>query len=158
MTTPTTSVAPAAFPMPTYAEVAAMPPATVPSGPPDLTCGHLASMGARAPAAPSYTPWRPPRPVCFYCGIRGHISRYCRRRQLDVSRGYADFERDEIRRHDAYYPGPSAFTQRRSPSPPASPRLPQGSRSARRRSPSPYRRSASPLRPISRLADQHSEN
>ncbi|XP_075732611.1 uncharacterized protein LOC142775155 [Rhipicephalus microplus] len=29
---------------------------------------------------PSFQAWRPSRPICSYCGIRGHISRFCRRR------------------------------------------------------------------------------
>lgn len=158
MTTPTAPVATAPAPLPTYADVAAIPPSALTSGSAELTCGNLASVSARAPAPPSYPQWRPPRPVCFYCGIRGHISRYCRRRQQDERRGYAEFERDRIRRPDHYYQDPYPFTQHRSPSPPASLRTPAGSHSARRRSPSPYRRSASPLRPMSCLADQHSEN
>lgn len=158
MTTPTTHLAPVARPTPTYAEVVSLPAPTVTSVPTDVTYDHLASMGTRPLAAPSYPQWRPPRPVCFYCGIRGHISRFCRRRQQDERRGYAEHERDRTRRPDAYYPGSYSFPQQRSPSPPSASNLPHSSRSARRRSPSPYRRSTSPLRPTSHLADQHSEN
>ncbi|KAH7961097.1 hypothetical protein HPB52_002464 [Rhipicephalus sanguineus] len=42
LTTPTASVAQTL--MPTYADIAAIPPAAVTSGPADITCGHLASV------------------------------------------------------------------------------------------------------------------
>lgn len=180
MATPTSPVAPPARPMPTYAdvtprstpaapvvqtvmptyaEIAAIPPAPGASSSTDTASSHLAAMRGGMTAAPLYPQWRQARPVCFYCGIRGHISRYCRRRQQEERRGYAEFERDRFRRPDLYAPDTYPSAQYRSPSPPMSPRQHQEYRSSRRRSPSPYRRSASPLRPIiSRPVDQSSEN
>lgn len=154
---------PVAACVPSYADVASRPPAPIASVPPDhnLCVGaydHVASVAAKAPAQAHYSTWRPPRPVCYYCGIRGHISRFCRRRQQDERRGYSYYERDFIPRTDAYAPAPYTPSPRRSPSPPLSEAMPRPSRSPRRRSPSPFRRTTSPLRATPNTLDNRSEN
>ncbi|XP_072141287.1 uncharacterized protein [Dermacentor andersoni] len=72
----------------TYAQVAAATPVIVPPMPPKPTPAHIASMTTSAPTQTSYPQWRPPRPICYYCGYRGHIARFCRKRQQDERRGY----------------------------------------------------------------------
>lgn len=139
-----------------YAHIAAMQPSPPPVTPPVPVHDHLAPLVARAPNPPYHSAWRAPRPVCYYCGIRGHISRVCRRRQQDERRGYAAFERDEPSRFYHRY-ADNVFT-RRSPSPADFSNTTINTRTSRRRSPSPLRRSVSPLRPVSQLPVQRSEN
>lgn len=147
MTSAAHAPSPVRFPVPSYAEVASRAPAPVPTVPADVGCDHVAAMTTQAPRPRHYSTWRPPRPICFYCGIRGHISRFCRRRQQDERRGYSAYERDFAPRPDEYDPAPYPSTFRQSPSPPRSHAGPHPSRSSRRRSPSPFRRTSSPLRP-----------
>lgn len=47
------------------------------------SCVDVAHISAVSSTPHSYSLWRPLRPVCYYCGIRGHISRFCRRCQQD---------------------------------------------------------------------------
>ncbi|KAH8041672.1 hypothetical protein HPB51_017474 [Rhipicephalus microplus] len=103
---------PARFPVPSYAEVASRAPAPVPTVPADVGCDHVAAMTTQAPRPRHYSTWRPPRPICFYCGIKGHISRFCRRRQQDERRGYSANERDYALRPDEYDPTPYPSTSR----------------------------------------------
>lgn len=147
---------------PSYSEIAGMPPlpmSPITSQPPS---GYVAAI-PRVPTSPTYfPPGQDPnisRPICYYCGIRGHISRFCRRRQRDERRGYAAYERENVR------PGYYGYRQRtylspprRSPSPPEPTDISRGSRVQRRRSPSPARRTLSPLRPASYVTDKHPEN
>lgn len=145
-----------------YSEAVSRPHLPVePIGPPTAHC-QLTAISAPSPPSPSFSAWRAmrptrDRPVCYYCGIRGHISRFCRRRQLDERRGYAPYERDNYfgyaPRQRMYSPPP-----RRSSPPPDAMTPPPTSRSARRRSPSPFRRALSPLRPVSVAPNQHQEN
>lgn len=158
MTSVARAPSPAAFHAPSYAEVLSRPPVPTPPAPADVVYDHLAAMAAKAPAQQHSAPWRPARPICFYCGIRGHISRFCRRRQQDERRGYSSYERDFTPRSDPYVPGPYVPSSQRSPSPPLSHGDPRPSRSPRRRSPSPFRRTSSPLRSAPTPLDSHSEN
>lgn len=144
--------------VPTYAEVVSRPPPPTPPVTTDVVYDHLAAMAAKAPPQPHFPAWRPTRPVCYYCGIRGHISRFCRRRQQDERRGYSSYESDRAARSDPYVPGTYIPSSRRSPSPPLSHGEPRSSRSPRRRSPSPFRRTTSPLRSALMPLDSHSEN
>lgn len=147
-----------------YADAVARQPVSpveVPVPPPVI--GQLTAISSPPPASNTYANWRPrldvrphERPVCFYCGIRGHISRFCRRRQQDERRGYAPYERDvrynySLRR--PAYPPPD-----RSTSPQQSPDRSRSQRDPRRRSPSPGRRYVSPLRPASNGANYQPEN
>lgn len=120
-----------------YAEVAARPPPSTFSAPPFAAPPR--------PIPPVYTtrspastgPWRTPdnRPVCFFCGIPGHVARLCRRRLW-------------LQGHDQ--PVSSYVSPASSFSPPRDSHLPSTRNvipSARdRRSPSPRRRSLSPMR------------
>lgn len=147
-----------------YSEAVTRPSQPMERIPPPTTHGHLTAISAPSPSPPPFPAWRPPRPaserpVCYYCGIRGHISRFCRRRQLDERRGYAPYERDAYfgyaPRQRLYSPPP------RQPSPVHDARsFPRDSRPTRRRSPSPFRRALSPLRPVSNsnVPNQHQEN
>lgn len=147
---------------PSYSEAASrlpVPVEPIASPPPH---GHLTALSTPSAAPPFRSTWRAPRPtsdrpVCYYCGIRGHISRFCRRRQLDERRGYAPYERDNRFSYPIRQRMPSP-PPGRSSSPPDAPDLPRGTRLARRRSPSPYRRSLSPLRPVVHAPTQQSEN
>lgn len=151
---------------PTYAQVAAVSPVIVPPMPPKPTPAHVASMTTSAPTQPSYPQWRPPRPICYYCGYRGHIARLCRKRQRDERRGYDVYERDDFSPGATYQRLGSLYDQRRpyspprgrSPSPTVASETAPTYRPARRRSPSPLRRSTSPLRPASRFAERRPEN
>ncbi|XP_049268850.1 uncharacterized protein LOC125757361, partial [Rhipicephalus sanguineus] len=89
----TCSDGPCARQAPTYAEVAALSAATTVPGPTPGDHASVASLSPPARAQPYYTAPRPPRPICYYCGYRGHISRFCRRRQQDEQRGYVPDER-----------------------------------------------------------------
>lgn len=175
MTSPAHVQPPASRPIPTYAQVAAAPPgdvnttlplpyASIAAAPPvhfrsalpDPSPAHLTAISPGAPNAYYSPPWRTSRPVCYYCGYRGHISRFCRKRQQDERRGYDMRERD-FSTGASYHGQRYSSPPHRSPSPPAS-NPPRNSRSARRRSPSPFRRSSSPLRPASFATDNQSEN
>lgn len=146
---------------PSYSATAAKPPLQVQ---PPSTQAHVTAIAA-APAFPHYyTTMRPGRqrfpgdgPVCYYCGIRGHISRFCRRREQDERRGYAPFERD-YSRFPYGYRRTEHVSPPRHPSSPPGPLEPSSHRSARWRSPSPYRRSLSPLRPATYATNTHQEN
>lgn len=76
----------------TYAEVAALSAAPTVSVPTTADHTPVASLSPPVRAPPYYAPLRPPRPICYYCGYRGHIARFCRRRQQDEQRGYAPEE------------------------------------------------------------------
>ncbi|KAH8039917.1 hypothetical protein HPB51_009173 [Rhipicephalus microplus] len=138
-------------PLPSFTPVAAAPPVHFRPIPPEPPSVHLSALSPGVPNALYYPPWRPSRPTCFYCGYRGHISRFCRKRQQDERRGYDMRERD-FSRGDSYARSYSSG-QQRSPSPPASTETRNTYRSSRRRSPSPFRRSSSPLRPASFTTD-----
>ncbi|XP_077548100.1 uncharacterized protein LOC144160842 [Haemaphysalis longicornis] len=149
---------------PSYSEVAGRPPLSVAGVPAQPVPGYVAAVNPVPGPQPYYPAWRPQRPqpsfnrpVCFYCGIRGHISRFCRRRLIDERRGYDTYERDRPNLRYDYrqrgYPSPP----RRS-SPPATSESPTNSRASRRRSPSPFRRSVSPLRPVVHDPTHLSEN
>lgn len=155
----------APLPAPSYAEVARRPPtslAPITSWPQP---GYVAAYPPAPQPRPYYPTWplprsEPPanRPVCYYCGIRGHIARFCRRRQQDERRGYAADERDEMGNRHSYrqrfYPSPTRRTQ----APLDSSDVPRNSREQRRRSPSPFRRTSSPLRPVIHDTNRLSEN
>lgn len=144
------------LPLPSYASVAAAPPVHLRSMPYESPSTHLTALSSGAPNALYYPPWRSSRPTCYYCGYRGHISRFCRKRQQDERRGYDMRERD-FSTGDSYGRRYSSLPQR-SPSPPASTDARSTYRSARRRSPSPFRRSSSPLRPASFTTADRTEN
>lgn len=118
----------------------------------------LAPLSTTAPPDHYYSPWRPPRPTCFYCGIRGHISRFCRRRQQDERQAYATYRRrDPSPPYDYRKQTFTSPPRRLSPSF-DNPDLSRNSRQPRRRSPSPFRRSASPLRPATHAFNHNPEN
>lgn len=148
--------------IPTYSEAASRQPIPVERIVHPTASAHLTALSAPSMPAPYSSTWRPmrapgDRPVCFYCGIRGHISRFCRRRQLDERRGYAPFERDNrfsyAPRQRGYSPPPA----RSSPSPDAMD-YPRDSCPVRRRSPSPFRRALSPPRPVTNAPNRQHEN
>lgn len=161
---PSVNPAPSTIHAMSYCDAASEPPMRVEAPPLPLSHGHLTAISAGPYPQPYYSHVRPDRqlfprdrPVCYYCGIRGHISRFCQRRQQDERRGYAHDERDDTRfvygaRRNGYVSPP------RRPSPPRDSTDISYNRPARRRSPSPYRRSLSPFRPASRPTDQASEN
>lgn len=145
-----------------YSEAVATPSLQMEQSAPAVAHGHLTAISAPSPSPPQFPTWRAmrpasDRPVCYYCGIRGHISRFCRRRQLDQRRGYAPYERDTYfgytPRQRVYSPPP-----RQASSGPDATNAPSDSRLSRRRSPSPYRRSISPLRPASHVGENRAEN
>lgn len=141
--------------VPTYAEVTAAPPPC----PPVHHAPVPPSLAALSPRPPVYGNWRPlpPRPVCFYCGIRGHVTRVCRRRLRDERASYG-----YVRRDDAYQLPPRQYYTdndlRPSSSPSTSPDRSRTARPSRRRSPSPFRRTSSPLRPPSSASARQTEN
>lgn len=148
---------------PSYSDVAGRHPLPLSPITTRAPPGYVAAM-PRLHTTPTYfPPHQDPnvgRPVCYYCGIRGHISRFCRRRQRDERRGYAAYERDYVRPNyfDYVHRTHPSFS-RRSPSPPEPPTdFSRRPRDTRRRSPSPGRRALSPLRPATYVTDQHSEN
>lgn len=164
MTGHSNSTSPLAVTVQSYADAASRPPVLAveaSSHPPML--GQLAAMSSPPPAQRTYATWRPSldvrpneRPVCYYCGIRGHISRYCRRRQQDERRGYAPYERDV--RYNCGARRPEYPPRQRSPSPQDSIDRTRSYRDPRRRSPSPSRRFVSPIRSVSRDQNSQSEN
>lgn len=107
-----------------------------------------------------YPAWRPrpPRPTCFYCGIRGHVSRFCRRRQEDERLAYYSIPQGSRQSSYEYYS--QQFPDARRFQPPSDTQGQQhNSRPPRRSSPFPSRRrSVSPLRPASQGANSHTEN
>lgn len=117
---------PAARPMPTTSR----PAASFYSSPLPVRPVHV----PLSPSRPSINPWRTPdnRPICFACGIPGHVARFCRRRGLYY-------------RHDApnlsYVPEEPSHRSVPDPSDSYSRRTAFNSR----RSPSPRRRSLSPM-------------
>lgn len=147
---------------PAHSDSVVMP--HIPSSPsvPEASHVHLAPVSAAyQPAtyhAPYYPPWRPPRPTCYYCGIRGHISKFCRRRQRDECQVFSTPPRGDTRSTHDYRSQPFTYSRRRSPSPPDAADHRATSRSDRRRSPSPFRRFSSPLRQASQTIDRRTEN
>lgn len=134
-----------AQPQPTYAEILRLPPSPAssqPVGPP-----QIAALTAETPMSqrPQAT-WRTSdnRPVCYYCGIPGHVSRYCRRRRSDESRNWPQQHRDSAFSSPPRYRNEYYFNRDYIDAalPPEASRRP-----ARPRSPSPYRRrhSISPM-------------
>lgn len=130
---------PVAAPL-TYAAAAAMPPRRPPA---------LASQPLRQPPAPFpgaqqhiVNPWRTTdnRPICYVCGIPGHVARFCRRRFAAASGAL---------RYRDYSFRPRYYTPQDAP-PEVYARDPQTDSDfqpfASRRSPSPRRRSLSPMR------------
>lgn len=52
------------------------------------SCADVAHISAVSSTPQSYSLWRPLRPLCYYCGIRGHISCFGRRCQQDERYSY----------------------------------------------------------------------
>lgn len=89
-----------------------------------------------------YSTWRAPRPingwpVRYYCGICGHISCLCRRRQLDVRHGYVPYEWDNCYGYFLHQPVHSPSPRRLSP-PPDTTDVPRNCHSSGRRCLSPF--------------------
>lgn len=135
---------PAAIPPPTvaapltYADVAARPPfAPRPplqavARPPPIPFSPPAPQLPRQP-----NPWRTAdnRPICYHCGIPGHVARFCRRLMqptYDYRRPMNSYAPRQLQSPVPPDETPVPYTTRRSPSP-------------RRRSISPMRRRPSPL-------------
>lgn len=140
---------------PSYSEVAGRPPLNMAPITPQPLPGYVAAIPSGPAAQSHYSAWRPQRPeppvnrpVCFYCGIRGHISRFCRRRLQAERRGYDAYERDEMGPRFGYRQRGYRSPPRRFSPPPDSYESPRNARESRRRSPSPFRRAVSPLRPV----------
>lgn len=157
-------LAPLAMPA-SYSEVAGRPPVPLAPVSPHHHPGYVSAFPSTPGPRPYYSTWRqtrpePPanRPVCFYCGIRGHIARVCRRRQQDERRGYDLYERDEMSPRFSYRQQAYQSPTRRFRPPADSADVPRNTRESRRRSPSPFRRSVSPLRPVVHDDNRHSEN
>lgn len=120
--------------------------------------GHLTAISSGPFPQPQYSHVRPdrqlfprPRPVCYYCGLRGHISRFFQRRRQDERRAYTPDEgHDTGFVYEVRYYG--------YVSPPRDSTDVSHKRAARRRSPLPYRRSLSPLQPAFRTTDEASVN
>lgn len=114
---------------PTYAEMVARPP-PMPVVQPQPPFSPPRWQGRRADI------WRTPenRPICFSCGVVGHVARFCRRRYTESygppSQPYYQPGFASGRRSDATQDYPDYQRQQRPG-----------------RSPSPRRRSLSPLRP-----------
>lgn len=79
-----------------------------------------------SPPGPSHNPWRTPdnRPICYACGIPGHVARHCRRRGLhshDDATNLGYMPQQPARRTPAdssdTYSHRATFASRRSPSP-----------------------------------------
>lgn len=146
---------PACSPLATVSAPVSRPP--VPSHP-----GHVNPYPV-PPAVPpqfayGYPAWHLPRPICFYCGIRGHVSRFCRRRQQDERLAYSTIPQGSRQPSYQYY-SQRFHDARRFPSPNDHPDQQRSPRVPRRSSPSASRRrSVSPLRPASQGANYHTEN
>lgn len=102
---------------------------------------HVPQVPASAPTASSSMrqsrPWRTPdnRPICFSCGIPGHVARYCRRSMMTTRQPYVDRPYGSPQPLDR---APDRFPMTTIPA--------DHRDSASRRSPSPRRRSLSPMR------------
>ncbi|XP_075726429.1 sodium/iodide cotransporter-like [Rhipicephalus microplus] len=83
-----------------------------------LVCRYRGCDPVLSGSIKKFDQWHSSRPACFYCGIRGHISRYCHHRQQDERGGYAEFEWDPYRRPNYYDPDSYLFPKYRSSSPP----------------------------------------
>lgn len=131
-------------PRPTYAEVAARAPVQSP--------WHNQGLAPFSPTPSQFVPeWghhRPAafannRPVCYYCGIPGHVQRNCRRRRQEQAPS-DHFSSSHWAPRRTFHSRPEL----RSPSPGLDERpQPNTSRPTTRRSPSPRGRSLSPMIP-----------
>lgn len=123
-------------PQPTYAEVLLRPPN------PALQHTQVATLMTTPSTWQRPQPtWRTPdnRPTCYYCGIRGHINRYCRRRRADENRNWQQSQDENYTPAPRYHPGHSqnqSYADRRPPE--------AYQRNPRPQSLSPYRRRRSP--------------
>lgn len=120
----------------TYAAVCAQPPPATFQPFQYTTSQRVLSYPRAAPQATN--PWRTSdnRPICFACGVPGHVARLCRRRPpptSDVFRVPA-FERQQQSTFVSSGSTPTAYSS-------------DGSPYSGRRSISPRRRSISPMRP-----------
>lgn len=140
---------------PTYADVLrSPPPPPVDQRVPSYASPSVPFTPPLAPFSPLYTaPFYPPRSPetrsCFYCGIRGHLARNCRKRRRDA---------EALSRAPTGYPSPrSNFTEESHPRDQYSPR-PMSPPPPRRRSPSPYRQRATTRSPIRARSPAPQEN
>lgn len=118
----------------TYADAVARPRPPTFRTPPPMPSPGFTSTPPRPPVHRVINPWRTAdnRPICYSCGIPGHVARLCRRRPLHP--------RDDPR--TAAYDHPLSYAPDRDlplPRPSLHP-------VSDRRSPSPRRRSLSPMR------------
>lgn len=123
---------------PTYAEVVARPVLLSPHVP-----SPRASLQPPVSAQPGYWRAQDGRPICFNCGIAGHIARYCRRH----SPGYRPLHVNSTRYEEPYNGRyPSMEPERRDNYEMSAPRHERNDRPRMTsRSPSPRRRSPSPM-------------
>ncbi|CAN7946870.1 unnamed protein product, partial [Ixodes hexagonus] len=149
---------------PTYAEmVRRQPPsppiATQPSSQISPVAAFTSTNYQRPPSSTSYrTPGN--RPVCYYCGIPGHVARFCRRRRADENENWhsrASYGGPRNYQYPQTFPK-SYYSSRDNSDEFSPPDYPP--RSARPRSPSPHRRprSVSPMIPGPRRSSLRSEN
>lgn len=133
-----------------YADVVRLPAQPTPSAPPVVA--PLFPVYQRpqysAPPMRPFTARSQETRTCFYCGIRGHIARFCRKRQRDLQmspygyRQYAPFPGMNV---PLQPPFPDAASDEGYPS---YPRTRRSSVSPRRRSPSPRPRRSPERRPF----------
>ncbi|CAN8014515.1 unnamed protein product [Ixodes persulcatus] len=128
---------------PTYVEMATRLPTTsqVVPQPQCLPSPTMAPLTHAPTNAMTYQPWRPTNstPVCYYCGNRGHIVRYCRKRRSD--------ERYESSRyhHEREPYWSDTYNRPRTASPFSDNHRQSRQMTFTNRSPSPRRRSGSPM-------------
>lgn len=132
--------APVAAPL-TYAEAAARPPRQFSTF---RRTGQTVSPPSPRMVPPVATPWRTPdnRPICFACGIPGHVARHCRRMPPPRPDG---LRAAVYSPHPMYFPQPPHRDASFGPTPDRF-SSPNRAADARRRSLSPRRRSLSPMR------------
>lgn len=141
---------------PSYSEVAGRTPLPLSPLTAQPSSGYVAAM-PRVPSSPPYFPANRMPPLIIPCATIAAFE-VTSPGFVDVANGMNDVATPPMNGNTWPRITTATGRVRRSPSPPQSSDVPRSSRGQRARSPSPGRRTVSPLRPASYVSDHRLEN